>query len=327
MPKFSVIVPVYNVEKYLNQCIDSILDQAYSDFEVILVDDGSPDRCPSICDEYAEKDSRVRVIHKENAGVSLARQDGISIATGEYLVFVDADDRITDNFFEVISEHTDVDIIRFGCIVEHSNGTLTNRLPREREGLYKKRDIESVIFPYLIQSSSATYYCPSIWRHVFKRELFVANMVKDKVIKIGEDGACVIPCVYYAQSLYCIHECLYIYNYNETSATKGNKVYPWNGPLLIAEHLQQRLDISLYDFKQQLDRKVVHELFNVVTSQFNSNKKYRDIRADIIKNLKHPVYSEAISSASFENKFKAKIILMALKYNIILLCQIYNKFR
>lgn len=116
--KFSVIVPVYNVEDFLPECLESILNQVYSDFEVILVDDGSTDNCPYLCDQYAEKDNRVRVIHKENGGLSDARNTGITVATGDYLLFIDSDDywysplmmkKIND-----IVETDRVDIVQFG---------------------------------------------------------------------------------------------------------------------------------------------------------------------------------------------------------------------
>ncbi len=94
MARISIIVPVYNVERYLNRCIDSILNQTFSDFELILVDDGSPDSCPCICDEYAKKDSRIKVIHKENGGLSSARNAGLDIAKGEWVTFIDSDDWI-----------------------------------------------------------------------------------------------------------------------------------------------------------------------------------------------------------------------------------------
>lgn len=102
MPKISVIVPIYNVEKYLNRCVDSILKQTFTDFECILVDDGSPDKCPKICDEYAKKDMRIRVIHKENGGLSDARNAGIDAAQGEYLGFVDSDDWIHPQMYEIL---------------------------------------------------------------------------------------------------------------------------------------------------------------------------------------------------------------------------------
>lgn len=100
--KVTVIVPVYNVEKYLRQCLDSIVNQSYRNLEIILVDDGSPDNCGAICDEYAAKDSRIRVIHQENGGLSAARNAGLDIATGEYIAFVDSDDWVSDVFIETM---------------------------------------------------------------------------------------------------------------------------------------------------------------------------------------------------------------------------------
>lgn len=115
---FSVVVPVYNVEKYLKECVDSILSQTFTDFELILVNDGSKDSSPAICDEYAEKDSRVKVIHKENGGQSTARNRGIEEATGEFAVFLDSDDLICDNnFFQdvknEIEDNTDIVVFRY----------------------------------------------------------------------------------------------------------------------------------------------------------------------------------------------------------------------
>lgn len=103
-PLISVIVPVYKVEPYLRKCVDSILSQTYTNLEVILVDDGSPDGCPAICDEYAAKDSRVKVIHKENGGLSDARNAGMAQATGVYLSFVDSDDLLPENAVEALLE-------------------------------------------------------------------------------------------------------------------------------------------------------------------------------------------------------------------------------
>lgn len=111
----SVIVPVYKVEKYINRCVDSIINQSYSNLEIILVDDGSPDVCPKICDDYAEVDSRVRVIHKSNGGLSEARNFGMDLASGDYIFFVDSDDWLCDNYvletFIAKAQETNADII------------------------------------------------------------------------------------------------------------------------------------------------------------------------------------------------------------------------
>lgn len=96
-PKVSIVVPIYNVEKYLHRCVNSLIRQTLKDIEIILVDDGSPDNCPKICDEYKNKDIRVKVIHKKNAGLGLARNSGLDEAKGEYVVFVDSDDFIEES--------------------------------------------------------------------------------------------------------------------------------------------------------------------------------------------------------------------------------------
>lgn len=123
-PLISVIVPVYKVEEYIHQCVDSIVGQTYRNLEIILVDDGSPDSCPMICDEYAKKDSRIKVIHKENGGLSDARNAGMSICTGDYIAFVDSDDWIEpEMYFSMIAmmQEKNLDIV-FCTVREIING-------------------------------------------------------------------------------------------------------------------------------------------------------------------------------------------------------------
>ena len=117
----SIVVPVYDVEQYLPRCIDSILKQSFTDFELILVNDGSPDNCPIICDEYADKDDRIKVIHKENGGLSDARNTGINKARGKYISFIDSDDFIVENAYEVLisqAEKKSLDIVT-GAAIEY----------------------------------------------------------------------------------------------------------------------------------------------------------------------------------------------------------------
>ena len=105
MPQISVIVPVYKVEPYLDRCVKSVLNQTFSDFELILVDDGSPDECPRLCDEWATKDNRIQVIHKENGGLSDARNVGFEASTGEWITFVDSDDWLDATMYEIMLKH------------------------------------------------------------------------------------------------------------------------------------------------------------------------------------------------------------------------------
>lgn len=123
----SIIVPVYKVEKYLARCIDSILNQTYTNFELILVDDGSPDNCPRICDEYAEKDKRIRVIHKQNAGVSEARNTGIDNAKGDFIAFVDSDDYIAIDYLKTLQSKqivTNADLVFGSYFIVNSDNTI-----------------------------------------------------------------------------------------------------------------------------------------------------------------------------------------------------------
>ena len=165
-PVLSIIVPVYNVEKYLARCIDSILAQTFTDFELILVDDGSPDNCGKICDEYAGKDPRIIVIHKENGGVSSARNHGLDIARGEYLTFIDPDDEITFNTFasniDVLEDDRDIDFIQFPVRIINNNATYW-------DGKYTKKIFDEGILIYWFDNKNITY---SIWSKIFRRRIF-----------------------------------------------------------------------------------------------------------------------------------------------------------
>lgn len=150
-PEISVIVPVYNVEQFLAKCIDSILSQTFTDFELLLIDDGSPDRCGEICDEYARKDERIRVFHQENAGVSVARNVGLREMQGEYMAFVDPDDYILPNYlkclYDGLNDKEGVGLVIEGFKSYDVDGNLlsSNRLPNR---LIKEKDFGIAICEY-----------------------------------------------------------------------------------------------------------------------------------------------------------------------------------
>lgn len=165
--KISIIIPVYKVEQYLEACVDSILKQTYHNLEVILVDDGSPDKCGEICDRYAAQDERVRVIHKANAGVARARNDGIEIATGDYISFIDSDDWIAENAYEVLYnglKENDADCAVGGCVtVIDTDGKLEYKEGTRRAlGLVSSEDAMKGV---LLNGSA-------VWNRLFKKEVF-----------------------------------------------------------------------------------------------------------------------------------------------------------
>ncbi|MDU2211827.1 MAG: glycosyltransferase family 2 protein, partial [Eubacterium sp.] len=150
----SVIVPIYNAEKYLKICIDSIINQSYYNIQIILVDDGSEDNCPAICDEYAQLDTRIIVIHKKNQGLVLARKSGLQIATGEYITFVDADDYIDIDTYEKIVNNINYDmpdIIAYDLIEEYSDRTVKKE-NQFSAGLYEEEQLTEKIYPKMLST-------------------------------------------------------------------------------------------------------------------------------------------------------------------------------
>ena len=329
MPKYSIIVPVYNVEKFLESCIESVVQQSYEDWELILVDDGAKDRSPEICDEYAARDPRIRVIHKTNEGVSIARKTGCERALGSHVLFVDGDDRLEPACLEtadrLLREHP-VDILKFGCIREDETGKTKLEPPRYK-GRFTRERMEKEIFPCLIHSENARYYSPSVWGNVFSKETVLPYMIADRRAVVAQDSACVIPAVYHAGSMYFSDQCMYCYRYNTSSTTKGKKMYPWENPLAIAEHLCKTVDMDRYDFRQQLYRRVAHDVFNVCVSRFYGKKSFRETSAEIRQELKRELYDKAIKTAVFKGSKKALFMMIALKYRLTGLMYLYAKMK
>ena len=163
----SVIVPVYKVEAYLNRCVESIVNQTYQDLEIILVDDGSPDRCPILCDEWAQRDKRVRVIHKENGGLSDARNAGLAASTGGYISFVDSDDWVESDFLQTmydLRQKTQADIAECGVkyIDEHGNQLRQRGIPQEREELSRVDAVKRLI------KEDGVYQ--TVWNKLYRRD-------------------------------------------------------------------------------------------------------------------------------------------------------------
>ena len=175
-PTISVIVPVYNTEKYLRRCIDSVLAQTYQDFELLLIDDGSKDSSGAICDEYAAQDARVKVFHKENGGVSSARNVGLDNARGEWITFVDSDDYIEENFLKSFEGNLDADLV--------VGNTVLITLPRTKHhcipfGCYM--DLEHFISSYLLESILRVP-----WGKLYRANIIV-DLRFNENMRLGED--------------------------------------------------------------------------------------------------------------------------------------------
>ena len=230
----SVIVPIYKVEKYLRRCVDSVLAQTYTNFELLLVDDGSPDGCPQICDEYARLDARVKVIHKPNGGLISARNAGILAARGDYICYVDGDDWAKENMLQFIHERitespVPLDMVLFAAhnvFEDHLEETI-NEVP---EGYYDRERLEKEVFPQLLVDTRngirAGLVQAHTWDKAFKRELQVKYYTRDERIRVFTDVPMTYECLFHCRNAYICNEHLYMYNKtNENSIRAVSKEY------------------------------------------------------------------------------------------------------
>lgn len=216
MAELSIIVPVYNVEAYLRQCLDSILAQTFEDIEVIAVDDGSTDHSGKICDEYAANDCRILVIHKENGGLADARNAGLDAASGKYIAFVDSDDWIQPKMFETLlkrQEETEADITACTMHFFSDDGKIDEVWPRiEQDYVYKRDDFINHFFPDVKRS-----LMPSVCNKVFKRDIFYT--IRFPFGKKYEDAYIQLDTYHCAKTIAVVNEPLYEYRKRAGSIT------------------------------------------------------------------------------------------------------------
>lgn len=324
---YSIVVPIYGVEKYLKQCVDSLIGQTYYNIEIILVDDGAKDRSAEICDHYAQLDPRVKVLHKKNGGLVSARKAGAQIATGDYILCVDGDDWVSTDYIRQLDEAIRLyqpDVVCCGYV--QTDGVTEHRCTCEApQGNYRGEDLQRCIYPIAIESPEGIIFSPHVWAKAFKRELYLPEQLAvADVIKIGEDGAVVKPILTKAESVCLLDACLYYYRINQESMTKDHSAYDWNGPRHIYRHLQQQLDLTAFDFQEQLYRCIARLLYTIVFSQFNRQEKYRIIKKDIKAQLRQPDYRQVLEKAQYTS-LKTRLEVFLLKHRLLLPIYLLHK--
>jgi len=236
----SVIIPVYNVEKYLKRCVDSVINQTYTNLEIILVDDGSPDECGKICDEYAAIDNRIKVIHKENGGLSSARNAGIDIATGIYFSFIDSDDFVSENFIE-----------KLYFLIKQYNADISQCDFARTLGEIPEIDTEDIVINEydnisMIKNLYNEHYVPTVVvvTKLYHSSLFEAIRYPEG--RLHEDEATTPLLLYRSSKCVLSTEKLYYYYFNENS-------------IMNSEFSMKKLDI-LYALKSRIDFYIEHGL-------------------------------------------------------------------
>ncbi|MEH2952060.1 glycosyltransferase family 2 protein [Candidatus Merdisoma sp. JLR.KK011] len=257
----SVIVPIYNAEKYLSRCIESIINQTYRLFELLLVDDGSTDRSSQICDEYAQLDSRIKVIHKKNEGLVKARKEGLQEARGEYIAFVDNDDWIELDMYENMIdslESSGADFVDTGYFCEKDNSSYIER--KLERGVYElDKYMRHKVFLALLELDDFMNIRQSIWSKVFKASLIknsYAN-VPDRM-QSGEDLINIVHCILQSGRIIQTEGVFYHYNYREESLShlrsisyirQQFEIWNYSGKLILANDefmRQEDLDRCLF---------------------------------------------------------------------------------
>lgn len=328
----SIIVPVYKVEKYLDACVRSILDQSYRDLEVILVDDGSPDRCGVMCDEWAHLDNRVRVIHKENGGVCSARNTGLDAARGEYVAFVDSDDWIEPDMYTAMMEKVvefGCDVVLCDCIKEHPGKTTLYTHPI-RPGFYGRAELEREYFPHLLMMENVEYPATiSNWLLLFRREL--AKGIRYLTgVRYSEDLLFGAQLLYRSNSFFYIKgKALYHYRMNPTSATHRFVPDKWQDYLKLHDGIREAFENSEFDFSRQIDLCLLFFLYNAVGDLFGGPISRQEKKTMILSMLNTPRVREMfsrldIASLPVSRKLKILTHLYRTRIGIPLLIRYYR---
>lgn len=318
-PKISIIIPVYNTEKYIARCLDSIKNQTYTDFEVVIVNDGSTDNSESICMDFALRDPRFRVYTKENGGNSSALNHGFQYLTGEYVTVVDSDDYIDERCFETLYEMStkySFDLLNFG------HTYIKNDIADKRVSILPKNILidNDLMLEYLKRTAN-TMLLWFNWSFFFRRAFLIEHNIKwYETLKVGNDTIFNLKCLFYSKATYSIDKPLYFYIYNPTSLTQQkykkdlleNFIEQFNIRL---QFYRENKAIDSIDYHEDIAQHYVeHSLFFMLNnlSVLDANEKHShliDIRNSVIYTFCFSVYK-----SSKYPTIKMRMIIYLFKY-------------
>ncbi|WP_024867330.1 glycosyltransferase [Butyrivibrio sp. FCS014] len=305
----SIIVPIYNVERYLVRCLESIINQSYANLEIILVDDGSTDGSGKICDKYGLKDSRIKVIHRSNGGLSAARNSGLSVASGEYIAFVDSDDYIDSNMVESM----------FLCAQKNNATVVTCGRMRVSGDCFEPQKVvegEKVVASEeaIRQIFIGGYISEAVWDKLFKREAIINKRFPEG--EINEDIELVIAILGDAEKIVYLGEALYFYCENEGSITrsgyKHNKMIMLKHLRNIEDYICRKYPHIIHEFYVLSTRYMQEVLYLLLSnkSTYVSNKDdYDKVYATFRKHFKEFFFDRNIGVI---DKMKGLLILLGL---------------
>ena len=308
MIKFSVIIPIYNVEPYLARCIDSVILQDYPNLEIILINDGSIDDSPEICEAYAQHDSRIKVINQSNKGIPGTRNVGLQAANGEYICFLDSDDYLENNYFKILNDS----LVDKKDIISFNYKAVTNEEIRYID-TEDKIEVNTQFYSQILLNTASSDFFWFLWRRVYKHEFIEKIKIKfDETVKFGEDTMFNIELFSHKPSYKHITSYLYNYCNNPTSITRTK----YKEDLLdnINNHFSARLRLE-EKFKRSNNKDVIRDISNYYLEHalfllFNNVKNFNGNQVDKLKAIRQSEFYRF----SYKNyRFKKRKMSIALK--------------
>lgn len=319
MPMFSIIVPIYNIDQYVEECLKSILNQTYEDFECIMIDDGSKDNSGRICDAFEKMDMRFKCVHKKNGGLVSARKAGINVASGEYIINVDGDDFIDKDLLEkmysIVSSYNP-DLICFGMTTYNGRdiGTIINNC---QQGLYRNEKLSKIKLSYLYDSDIKGINSGSVLFNIcakcVKRELYMISQEKvEDVVTSGEDTLFTLYLLSEISSMYCLNYVGYKYRITPTSIEHSFNEKCFDNLNVVVSNM--KINQKLY--KQKENNILVYFMYRflryvIIAGQ--TTKSYRDYKGIINRKITEENIHDLKNTKIINNSFNSWIKLFLIR--------------
>lgn len=318
----SIIIPVYNVEKYLNQCLDSVINQTYRNLEIILVDDGSTDSSGLICDEYKGKDERITVIHKKNGGLSDARNVGIEICSGRYITFIDSDDYVLEDYVGYLYEllykyNADMSVCDKVCFKEHEK-------IKDRKQIIKEESIDKETA--LLYMMYGSWIDVSAWCKLYKKELF--DNIRYTPNLLFEDSDIIYKLIDKCNKICVSNKSEYCYRINPNSITNSGFNIKKMDLITATEGMRKYIAKNYPYMNKAADRRMIWALFSTLNQLYKSKPIDKEIENKIINEIRK--YDKTVFFDK-QSQFRDKVGIMSLRvgkgfYRFMwrLYCKIYK---
>ena len=275
----SVVLPIYKVEKYLEKCVESVIKQTYKNIEIILVDDGSPDNCPNLCDEYMKKDNRIKVIHKQNGGLSDARNAGINIAKGKYITFIDSDDYVDYDYVEFLYKaikEANAQMSIASHRVIYDSGKIIEKATNENSVLEPEKVLERILYDEGIDLSS--------WGKLYLTSLF--NNVKFPKGRLFEDSATTYLLVEQCDKIAIVSESKYNYIIRGESITTANFSPKKMDLITSTTEMTNYIKNKYPDLTRAANRRLMYAYLSTISQLANSKTKYPKEQNELVQYIK-----------------------------------------